>query len=86
MTFIRFFNSINLAPRCIDCKHYLITKLITGPVIRENAYATAKCKIAIHRCSDTGEYKYEYAYIVRSDEKMCGSKGANFLPLVRREN
>jgi hypothetical protein len=82
MTFIRYFNSIKLAPRCIDCKHYLITEPFRGA----NIYATAKCTKAIYKCSDTGQHKYEYAYIVRSEEKMCGPNGTHFLPLIRREN
>jgi len=83
MTFIRYLNSTKFVPRCTDCKHFLIT----GPVTTaENLLATARCTKTIYKCSDTGQHKYEYTYIVRSDEKMCGPKGINFSPLVRREN
>lgn len=82
MTFIKYFNSIKFARCCIDCKHYLIT----GPNRGANIYATAKCTRVIYKCSDTGVNKFEYAYITRSNEKMCGPNGINFSPLVRREN
>ena len=80
MSFIHYLKGIKIAPRCIDCKHYLIMEPKRGA----NIYATAKCKIAIHMCSDTGANKFEYAYIARSDAAMCGPKGLNFSPLVRR--
>jgi len=82
MNLIRCLNSIKLAPRCIDCKHYLITEPNRGA----NIYATAKCTRVIYKCSDTGVNKFEYAYITRSEEKMCGPNGVHFLPLVRKEN
>ena len=83
MTFIHYLKGIKIAPRCINCKHYLISEPITTA---ENIYATARCTKTIYRCSDTGETKFEYAYIVRSAEKMCGPKGSKFVPLIQREN
>ena len=79
MSFIHYLKGIKIAPRCIDCKHYLIP----DPVRGANIYATAKCTKAIYKCSDTGQHKYEYAYIVRSEEKMCGPNGLNFQPLIK---
>jgi hypothetical protein len=79
MTFIRFFNQIkttNPIPRCIDCKYYLL----------KNSYANNRCSRVIYKCSDTDTYKFEYAYIVRSDGKMCGPKGTSFEPLIRKDN
>ena len=81
-TFIRHLNSIKFAPRCIDCKYYLIT----GPNRGENIYATAKCTRVLYQCSDTGLNKFEYAYIARSSENMCGPTGTKFMPLIRKEN
>jgi hypothetical protein len=79
MTFIRFFNQIkttNPIPRCIDCKYYLL----------KNSYANNRCSRVIYRCSDTGINKFEYAYIARADQKICGPKGTNFELLIRKEN
>ena len=81
-TFIRYLNSIKSIPRCIDCKHYLITRPNRG----SNIYATAKCTRVLYQCSDTGLNKFEYAYIARSSDKICGPNGTMFLPLVRKEN
>lgn len=76
-TFIRYLNSIKFIPRCIDCKHYLIPDLVRGA----NIHATAKCTIVLYQCSDTCLNKFEYAYIARSEEKMCGPNGSKFVPL-----
>lgn len=83
MTFIRYLKGVKFVPLCTKCKHFLITEPVTTA---ENILATARCTKTIYKCSDTGETKFEYAYIVRSEEKMCGPKGINFSPLVRREN
>ena len=80
MTFIRFFNQIKFVPLCTKCKHFLITEPITTA---ENILATARCTKTIYKCSDTGETKFEYTYIVRSEEKMCGPMGTNFEPLPK---
>jgi hypothetical protein len=73
-TFIKFLNQIKTVPRCIDCKHHIITNA-------QNMYATAKCKEIKYISPDTGELnKYEYAYIARSDDKMCGPHGSKFDP------
>jgi hypothetical protein len=80
MTFIRYLKGVKFVPLCTNCKHFLIT----GPVTTsENILATARCTKTIYKCSDTGQHKYEYAYIVRSEEKMCGPNGINFSPLVK---
>jgi hypothetical protein len=80
MTFIRFFNQIKFVPLCTKCKHFLITEPVTTA---ENILATSRCMKTIYKCSDTDTYKYEYTYIVRSDEKMCGPKGTSFEPLPK---
>lgn len=81
-TFIRHLNSIKFSPRCIDCKYYLISR----PSTEDNIYATAKCTRFLYKCSDTGLNKFEYAYIARSSETMCGPSGTKFMPLIRKEN
>ena len=75
MTFICFLNQIKFTiPRCVDCKHYLITEPHTM-----YASASAKCTRVIYQCSDTSVNKYEYAYITRSEQGTCGPKGLHFL-------
>jgi hypothetical protein len=81
MSFINYLKGIKIAPRCIDCKHYLIP----DPVRGANIYATAKCTRTIYRSSNTGELKFEYAYIARSDVAMCGPKGSKFVPLIEEK-
>jgi hypothetical protein len=81
MSFINYLKGIKIAPRCIDCKHYLIP----DPVRGANIYATAKCTRAIYRSSNTGALKFEYAYIARSDVAMCGPKGSKFVPLIEEK-
>jgi hypothetical protein len=80
MTFIRFFNQLKTTipvKKCIDCKHYLKSEPMS--------YANNQCTRVIYRCSDTGVNKFEYAYIARADEKICGPSGSNFELLIRRE-
>lgn len=72
--YFRMFNLIKFNP-CISCKHHLISE--------KNNLATAKCTRVLYKCSDTDEYKHEYAYIVRSDDKLCGIKGKHF---VKKDN
>ena len=79
---MNFLNKIKFSPRCVECKYYLIS----GQGARENIYATAKCTRVIYQCSNTGKNKFDYAYIARSNDKMCGPSGKYFLPLVRKEN
>lgn len=81
-SFIHYLKGIKIAPRCINCKHYLIP----NPVRGANIYATAKCTRAIYRSSNTGLLKFEYAYIARSDVVMCGPKGSKFVPLIEGKN
>ena len=83
MTFIHYLKGAKFVPLCTKCKHFLISEPITTA---ENILATSKCTKSIYRCSDTGAIKFEYAYIVRSEEKMCGPKGINYQPLIQREN
>ena len=81
-TFIRFLNQIKTVPKCIDCKHYSLQDikyhLIQGTTYK---YAEAKCLKNIVRCSNTGLYKSEYAYIARGENDMCGTKGLKFEPI-----
>jgi hypothetical protein len=73
-TFIKFLNQIKSVPRCIDCKNYLVTNT-------ENMYAAAKCKkVKYNSCHTQEVNQYEYAYIARSDDKMCGPHGSKFDP------
>lgn len=78
MSLIRCLNKMKFGPRCIDCKHYLITGL--------QHIGTAKCTRVSYRCSDTGLRRFEYAYIARSVDDMCGPDGKYFSPLIRKEN
>lgn len=75
-SYFRLFN-LNLikSKPCINCKHYIISET--------NNYATAKCNRVLYQSSDTGLNKFEYAYIVRSDDKLCGIKGKKF---VKKDN
>ena len=73
-TFINLFKNIRFVPRCIDCKYYLMENINNN----ENKYNTAKCMKNVIKCTDTGAHKYEYAYIARSENTMCGHNGANF--------
>jgi hypothetical protein len=92
MTFIKFFNQIKIYipinRHCVGCKHYLIT----GPMklsdidTETSIYSTAKCTKIMYHSSDTGKVKYEYAYIARSDDTMCGPYGLNYEPIVRTLN
>lgn len=90
MTFIKFFNQIKIytpAQRnCVGCKHYLITGPIKLSDPEINIYSTAKCTKIKYHSTNTGKIKYEYAYIARSDNTMCGPYGLNFDPIVRRLN
>lgn len=83
MTFIVFFNKITTMknfPKCVDCKHYFVPKLIYGV---SDTSAQSKCtKYKIH----TKPYTYEYAYLVRSDKTMCGPSGTKFDPNTRTLN
>ena len=74
MTFIQFFNNIKNVPRCIDCKYYFISK-VNG---KTNMYNTAECIKNVVKCTDTGFLKFEYAYIARNDNKICGHAGSQF--------
>jgi hypothetical protein len=74
-TFIHFFKNIKFVPLCTNCKHFLIIEPITTA---ENLLATARCRKTIYKCSDTGAHKYEYAYIARNENTMCGHNGRNF--------
>jgi hypothetical protein len=84
MTFIRFLNQIKTVPKCVDCKHYSLQDikyhLIQGTT---HMYAEAKCLKTIVRCSNTGLYKSEYAYIARGENVMCGPKGLKFEPIKK---
>lgn len=82
MNVINYLNQNKIVPRCLDCKHCIIPGLITG----EDIYSTAKCAKVIYQSQDTGKIKLEYAYIARSNDKMCGLSGKNFTPLLRKEN
>ena len=73
-TFIHLFKNIKLVPKCIDCKYYLMENLNNN----ENRYSTAKCMKNVIKCSDTGAHKFEYAYITRSENLLCGHNGRNF--------
>jgi len=78
MTFIRFFNKIKTliaVKKCNNCKYYLL----------KDSYANNKCGRVIYKCSDTGTSKFEYAYIARADETMCGPKATNFLQKEKNE-
>lgn len=84
MTFIKFLNQIKTVPKCIDCKHYLLQD--TKYYLSEGTkymYSEAKCIKNIVPCSLTGAYKYEYAYIARSENSMCGPKGLKFEPIKK---
>lgn len=59
-------------PKCIDCKHILLKE--------KNVYATAKCKQIIYNSVDTKKNKFEYSYIARSEERLCGPLGTKFEP------
>ena len=76
-TFIQFFKNIKPVPRCIDCKYYLIEKLNSS----DNMYNSAKCLNTVVYSKDTESFKFEYAYIARSDNKMCGSNGNKFVSI-----
>jgi hypothetical protein len=79
MTFIRFLNQIKTIPKCVDCKHYSLqdTKYYLSQG-NKYMYAEAKCLKNIVKCSDSGLYKAEYAYIARSENSMCGPQGLKF--------
>ena len=64
MTFIIFLKQLKPIKRCIDCKHYL----------QLNEMANNKCV----KFLALDNYNYEYAYIVRSETTMCGTKGVHF--------
>jgi hypothetical protein len=44
----------------------------------ENRYSTAKCMKNVIKCTDTGSFKFEYAYIARNENTMCGHNGSKF--------
>ena len=67
MTFIIFLKQLKPIKRCIDCKHYLRVKGV-------NEMANNKCV----KFLALDNYNYEYAYIVRSETTMCGTKGVHF--------
>jgi hypothetical protein len=76
MTLIRFFNQIKTMqtiPRCVDCKYYLL----------KDSYANNRCVRVIYNCPDTSVTKFEYAYIARANETLCGPKGANFVLKIK---
>ena len=58
-------------PKCLDCKHFLKDK---------NLYSASKCKKIIYNSADTKENKFEYTYIARSEDKLCGPLGSKFEP------
>ena len=90
MTFIKFFNQLKIYTpvqrNCAGCKHYLITGPIKLTDPETSIYSTAKCTKIMYHSTDTGKVKYEYAYIARSDDTMCGPYGLNYEPIVRRLN
>lgn len=55
-------------PKCVDCKHFFID-------IEKNIYSTSKCKKIIYNSVDTKDNKFEYTYIARSEDKLCGPHG-----------
>lgn len=63
---------IKNVPKCIDCKHFFFTE--------KNVFSTAKCKKFVYNSLDTKEIKYEYAYIARSEDKLCGPHGFKHEP------
>jgi hypothetical protein len=58
-------------PKCVDCKHFFKEK---------NVYSTSKCKKIIYSSLDTKENKFEYTYIARSEDKLCGPLGTKYEP------
>ena len=59
-------------PKCVDCKHFFFTE--------KNVYSTSKCKKIIYSSLDTKENKFEYTYIARSEDKLCGPLGTKYEP------
>lgn len=77
-----FHNFIKNVPKCIDCKHFLVTET-------KNVFANARCKKIIYNNVDQNVlrkyenaylHEYEYAYIARSLDSLCGPHGHKFEP------
>ena len=77
MTLIKFLNHLKPVQKCIGCKFWFVKG-------SKDVYATARCTRIVK--SINCEKKYEYAYIARSDNEMCGPKGLNYEPIIRHLN
>lgn len=62
-------------PKCLDCRHFFFTE--------KNVLSTSKCKKVIYNSVDTKENKFEYTYIARSEDTLCGPYGKKFEPNKR---
>jgi hypothetical protein len=65
-------NFIKNIPKCVDCKHFFFKE--------KNVFSTSKCKQIIYNSLDTKRNNFEYSYIARSEEKLCGPSGTKFEP------
>lgn len=69
-SFTRF---LKYVPECIDCKHFI------PPINTTNIYVVGKCKKILYKSVENkGEYQAEFAYIARSDNRICGPHGKSF--------
>jgi hypothetical protein len=74
----RFLNTKTTLPKlCVDCKYFVGADFI-WPDERPDHSKFGKCKLFGKINLVTGDIKYEYANLVREDDKMCGKIGKFF--------
>ena len=61
--------------RCVDCKHWLKNNT------ENNTQDQPLCKMFLSINREWDIYRYEYSYIARSEERLCGRKGKYFTRL-----
>ena len=62
-------------PVCVNCIHYFEDKV---PYFEDMVTYNAKCKKFGVKDIVSGKINYDYASICRSDDLLCGKKGALF--------
>ena len=79
MTLIKFLNQLKPVKQCIGCKFWFVK----GAKTMESDIS-ARCRRVLKSANDNNDdNRYEYAYIARSDNEMCGPKGLKFEPIIR---
>jgi hypothetical protein len=72
-----FKTSSFLIKNCYSCKHLLINPI---------KFEQPLCTRFILFGHEENHFKYDYAYIARSDERLCGPDGKQYVPLRKTNN